>query len=575
MTTISMLGQELKIIKGIGQTPGDANSAEQSVEVLDLLAGAKGFSVEPGGWIPNLPQIKNSGLWADSSLTDGRTLVAAAAGNITENITLTSHAATLQGRYYWEKELMRFGRLCADFWQMFNQIEPVYLKWWAPDAPGPQYALLYKIEIAQRGDPFSGDTVQELTVSVEREPYWRGIAPGANPKLWTFEARHEHYTLADLDLSENSTRNLAADTLENRREWNTTTSAEISSNALDIPGTDIPGDVPALVCISMTQSIAETLGGYRVYLARSTKPTSMRVRTTNPVQSAIGTGATVPQFNILNAADGALGTDATLTADANAPAGNKSASGQRVTVSFATATMQDRVLFSISLNNETSIDANTFRGRYAVFMRARTSAAGTVNVQLLAQTSAGNDSYLLPAVTAQQGVGATPSWYLHYMGVLPIPFWQRAVVNRNGLGLNVTVREQSNLDFTLQIQAERTSGACSLYIADLILMPMDEFFCYVEGNGYPIIDNTGYFGHGVESHVGGYGTSNILFPDGFHNVELFTDSMQPVGQLPMLEPGVNNRLYYLAMSSAKGSPIAMNTNIKVNIVPRWSGVRDV
>ncbi len=559
MTIIANLGQELKIIKGIGQTPGDTLSAEQSVEVLDLLAGTKGFGVEPGGWIPNLPQIKNSGLWADSGLTDGRTLVAAASGNITENITITSHAATLLGRYYWEKELLRFGRLTADFWQTFNQIEPVYLKWWAPDAPGPQYALLYKIEIAQRGDPFSGDAVQELTVSIEREPYWRGIPPGANPKLWTFEFRHEKYTLSDLSLDSDA-RNLAFASIQNRREWNVAHTAELSKNYIDIPASDIPGDAPALVCAVIVPSAAEGLSIGKVNLARSTKPTSMVTR---------GSPATFPAYNTLNAGDGQTGIDGTFVNDANGPISNATLLGQRLTCNFGTdATMRIRLIFR---NNPlTHLDATVFRGRYALYLRARLSAAATVNMRM--EWGANNNLQIitLPSVVARVGIGATPSWYLHYMGILDIPGWQRSIVGADGLGLDVNGLT-TDWNLYVGLSAERTAGAGSLYVADLIMMPLDEALFAVDGlngtvTGPMIVDDTGYFAHGRPDIVATQVEATTL------NTNFIP---QPIGQELTLLPKINNRIYYLGVDPSKGSPIAMDTKIRINLIPRWSGVRDV
>jgi len=555
---------ELKIVKGIGPQAGDTASAERQIEFINLL-DSSGFSVEydgVSGWTPNVPQMKNNGLFADSAIADGARLLAAPVGNVTENLRLRLVGSAAE-RAAQMRALGAMTDSAHNFWETFWQIEPVYIKWHASAGAGPQYALVYDIQIASRNDPFGLLPFEDVSLVIVREPYWRGLAPGDNPKKWTIEFQRATYTAADLDLSDSSTGNLASDTLENRREWNTTTTAEVSSNVLDIPAANIPGDAPALACVTLSLSSAEGLLPDRVYLARSTKPLGLTIRD--------GSGVETSQFNIFNAGDGSTGIDSTIVADANAPASNKSASGQRVTVSFATnTTMIDRVAWTGSGLEESSLDANTFRGRYAIFLRARLSATGTVHARIQATSNAGNDPVILPSQTIQLGVGATPSWYLHYMGILDIPFWQRSVVAANGLGLQITTRANSTINFRLSVQADRTSGTSSLFISDLILMPFDESFCFIDGlqGSRPILDNTGYFGHGLDEHVGGY------FPNGIATIYNFINSLQLVGQSLTLVPGVSNRIYYLAMNSAKGSPIGMNSTIRVNLVTRWSGIRD-
>jgi hypothetical protein len=120
--------QELAIVKGVGKTPADTASAEQDPVVIDLLDVGSGISLDmDGGWEPNIPSLKSGGVWADSPISDGRTLLAGQNTNVTETIRLlvTSNNPMVYAAKF--AALQRMSQDCRFFWSTQYQIEPVYL----------------------------------------------------------------------------------------------------------------------------------------------------------------------------------------------------------------------------------------------------------------------------------------------------------------------------------------------------------------------------------------------------------------------------------------------------------------
>lgn len=579
--TISTLGQELKIICGIPRAQGDANSAEDALQVLDLLAGIKGFSVEPGGWVPNLPQLKSSSVWADSALSDGRILLTAPVGNVTENITLTSNAATLQGRYFWEKELARFSRLAADFWQSYNQINPIYLKWWAPDAPGPQYALLYKIEIAGRGDPFSGDAVQEIVISLEREPYWRGIAPGDNPKKWTFEFRKQAYALGDLDLFSGNMDLIYDTTIVNKHEWTATPgtpgaqNTPLSRNYVDIPAENVPGDAPAL--LELTCAMISNLAPIDFYVALSSKATALINHLGQTKAQAYNLNAGDALANagwaktIDNTGSGVISNDSNINAYVNRYAFG--GAGDSTTCEFGTT------------GSLIMLDRQLLRGQYMLFLRGSVSTGSSGDVTLsnltIYEEENSAEQYVAQVSYTNIPIKMQASFHpmLHYIGMLTLPLGQRQTRSLKGYGPQIREGTTGNLHFVLTFH-NKIAAARTVSWLDLVLVPVDEGINYVpqpagtsssNNPGRIIIDNSGYLAPNRTDSI-----ANVFLTN-----EVSGGVASEVRGAPIyLHPGMDQRLYfvfsvYLNAASPAASIPAYNINVRGNIVPRWSGVRDV
>lgn len=561
--------QMLKIVKGVGKTPGDDLSAEADPIVIDLLDSGSGISLDlTGGWEPNIPSLKNGGLWADSGVSDGRTLISGQNTNVVETIRLIVSSATTEVYAAKFAALQRMVQDCRAFLDEFGQIEPVYLAWWADDAPGPQYALIYNIDMDVVFED-SDDAQTTITLSIEREYGWRGIHPGGNPKQWTIESRGGVFNASNCGLLD-ATDNLITASLENVTEWSSNV-VQTLKNYLDIPGDLIPGDLPALVSV-VTSMNASGLHG-TLSISRSTKPTSLPARNV--------TVSTEYQYNDLTAAvvpAGSLGTDTSLATDTGgtlyAPA---SANRRRAEVSFATlATDAQRLGWGNSASRPL-IGINSFRGRYMAFLRARQNGGALGNI--LMSLLYGVNSATLTALTRttevsptlQAGAGDTTSWPITYMGVISLPPDQKAIVNADGKGLYVA--PQSDADFSIRLYARRVVAAGVLYVADLLLIPIDEASVIISALANTaeslVYDTTGYFRRGSSE---GYAmrTTQIAGTTKTNSIASLA------GDDLFLMPKTNNRLYFFGYSATNEShiPAADAFDVYVNIVPRWSGIRD-
>lgn len=535
--------KELMIVKGVDLVAGDNSSAEQKLIAIDLISSANGFSLD--SWSPNIPSLKANGVWADSSISDGRTLIAGQNTNVTETMTVNLTAAS--GLVFAAKfaALQRMIQDARAFWDSYYQIEPVYLRWWACGAPGPQFALIYNIDMDVEWDDGDQDAAR-LTLSIERYHKWFGVRPGGNPKEWTYYIRGTPFNANGAALT-SGTDHLVNTTIQNVREWNAAQSTLTSQNYLDIPAASIPGDMDALCFLSASTSASLD----RFYFGRSSKPDL-------PVS-----GVSRKPAYTLNAGDRAfLGADATTAADTGAPISTGSAVNTRGAVSFATTTT-DASRFLWSGGSRGLFDPSTMRGRFLVFARARLSAAGTVTLHMDITNSSGN-GVVGPTATLTDvgggGTGNTTEWASVYLGIFSIPFSEeRIVIGENGLGVNIST---NNVDYFVSLSAAKVSGTLSLYVADLIFIPIDECagMLVLAGGTSFLMDSTGHMAHGLPVDIA-------------HASSLA--GIEKRGAPLTLKPGVDNRIVvYGTFSALNHSVITTTYTIRLDIIPCWSGIRD-
>ncbi len=550
--------QELQIIKGVAKFPADPNSAEQGLTIFDLQ-NEQYFTLKRNGYQPNIPT--HEAVWGDSVLRDGRFPVTGRELNITETIRLTAKADSWQDLAGRLSVLNRLVQDCHDYHETEYQIEPVYLKWWAKGAPGEQYALLYKMDvIVNREDDDS--TMMDVRIELEREPFWRGLAPGANPILWHLRDRHADLSVSDLDLI-SGTDHLATATIQNRHEWDPPDNVNrLSQNFIDIPATSIPGDAPALMLVTFANGVTNDYNN--IYIGLSTKPTTL--------PRSDGSALALQQYNILNMADGTPSSSQAVAVDADGVLSNGSAVNKNIsqgTVLSATTTLT-RIQRFTGVTAE-MMDINMLRGNYAVFCRHNVGSGsdGDLKLQLRygtlqLQENDETDLFVLEA----EG-----NWQIAYLGLMTIPEQVRAIVSSDGLGIMTT--DATNVTVLIELFVRNTAGADrDLEMVDLILMPIDEGFVQLDDLGTTssnhnfMLGNTGYFSHGEILDVG-------YTQDAEGN---FANEIELRGRIPRLKPNTNNRLYFFWSQYDNDEEVSREEaemTPRINIIPRWRGIRDV
>jgi len=567
--------KQLQIIMGVGKTPTDNFSAENNPVVVNLLSDGDGISL--ADWSPNLPTIKNGGVWAESPITDGRQLLSAARGNVTESMTLILTSSENLGAMKLLDNLNNMAQNCSDFWQTQAQVDPVYLMWYVSCGAGPQYALLYNIDLA--ADYMDGPVPMiQVSAKLEREPYWRGIPPGANPKLWTFYVNSQkigaNKPLSSADLISGSD-SLINQTVSNKFEWvpagaglHTT---PLTQNYISIPGSLIPGDAPALVEISSNSPKTADL-----FVARSTKKFSGTAH-----DGILRAGAL--NFNAGDADSGL----ATKTAGVSGTAVRSN--GSAVTYYYGSWTRtgviaaQAVATWGNSTISTVQMDREYLKGSFAIFCRCQnTSAAPTladmsVSLLIKEQENVGSFEYsnslTLPAAAVPIDINGRQ---LVYLGSVTFPFSSRSTVSTLGYGIELQ-ESANNYQIQLLVAVNVATANRIFEFMDVIFMPIDECMAQVTmtyqnpgATGHIVIDSTGYISHGnVDQVANSYITRQ----------KSGSVAQEVRGQAITLVPKKDQRLYFLN-DEFNAAPVRQSfsnddMDVRINIVPRWAGIRDV
>lgn len=547
----------LKIVKGVQKTPSDTTSAEVGLDSIDLL-DTSGFSCDE--YDIKMPALKSSAVYADSPLSDGRTLISGALGNVTETIRLQLTAGTIIQMAAMLSKLGRFKQDCNDFWDSGYQLEPVYIKHQIDGESGPRYARLFDIDIDIDTPLDPSEAKRTVTLSIEREDGWLGLSPGDNPKRWAVEIVHgQDYSTANSNLdvpqSIDSQFNLVyANNLVNRTEYPTSSKQSYTTkNFVDIPAALVPGDLPALACVYFNVGSSAPPGNHIVFVSRKSTNSDHIVPSVDVFLQSM----------MLNGCDMTLGTNMTVAADTGAPL-SQSVGARRRAV-FTPADNNDAIRLTVS--NRTLLN---HRGRYAVFCRCRQAAgaAGDISMYLAYGSAApfGHRATTVPVTpTLQAGTGNTTYWPVTYMGVIETPLNAPISTFLAGTGAIYSTN-----DWYFQLAARRTAGTTALlYVADFVLIPVDEPSMQVISTNTAtgmdaVIDNSGYFQHG----------RNDVFVDAVGGAAIL-NAAEGRGQAIYLLPGVDQRLYFFSMFSDNTSDLINDAfSVGVNIVPRWSGLRD-
>lgn len=562
----------LELVIGVPRAPADPYTNEPELEVINLL-NISGFAVETDGWVPQLPSIKGGGLWADSALSAGRQLIAGEVGNVVETMTLVSSGASLVTYLYLKSRLLQFAQRAKAFHTDWNEMQPCYLKWQAPGSQIPQYAVIYSIDVAVEDDAFDGDNLDTVVITLEREPAWRmGVPPGGNPIEWTYFSRDVQrgsgYQYDDMILD--SANSLVTRVIQNRQEWaynaGNPVTTPISQNYIDISAAQVPGDAPALVCVTTKFTTTPTVFARRLLVWHSSK------KLTGIDQDA---GLPLAASYIINANDMTggfppgvfsfvAGTAANAVFDAAAVPARRFA---RFT--FAAAG---------SGRIETSQRRQLLRGRMAVFVRAR-MAAGTLGdvmmqVQFSERATGGTPEIALPLFN----VPVSTEYRLLYGGEITIPFQAKAHIGLNGRGIYNRQPSVAAVELDIRIAVVNIPAAArTVELLDLILVPYDEAYAELKANSAAgtdetfILDNTGYVGRAESRDVA------VRAANSTYGINSPYTSLELQGNAPMLLPRTDQRLYFLCTEGGTGvadsfSAPDTDMTVRLNIVPRCYGV---
>ena len=263
---------QLRLIRGLTPARGDENTAEGIKQIISLTATKNNpWSLSTANfWIPGIPQNK-SGIWNDFKQGEGRLLLAVGKQNVKETINLnliTSNIAELSQAI---RDMQRFIHQAQLFWTSEHQIDPSYIEFYATDAPGPQYALIYTMDLAvsQPGPDDAQQVTRDVVITIEREPFWIPIPPGANPKIYTRRVLGDRegidYTWSEYSHSSQSANYsgyavsdapaLIEKTIQNRFEPDDSTWTAFNAlNYVTINAADIAGDADALLLLVIDRS---------------------------------------------------------------------------------------------------------------------------------------------------------------------------------------------------------------------------------------------------------------------------------------------------------------------------------
>lgn len=516
---------DIQALELIYEYPVPAIGTTEPVEVIDLLGGVIQLAVEGAvsGWTPAYAALKNSGIWNDSPLLDGRQLTAAASGNVTESLSCVAtgtHAARASaiGR------LMRFAQAARDFHTEDAAYRPVYIRYWAVGAPAEQYALVYNIDVDVQQDPFGAADSNPVTLTIEREPFWRAIKPLADPREYTKQVTG---TLG----------HLVTATVSNFDERNSDVPVS-RVNYIDIPATSVKGTAPALCQITTATASAAIK---RVWVARDTIG---------------GRGFNAPDTRHRNTM---TGSDAVLRGGG---VGSIVANATGLHSTFSSAGFARSVLrMTLGATYTSAKDAywgNIPAGahKFLAFVRGRlvSGSYSTLKTELRVLRSTGGS-------TPQQTVATLPFTLTSNYGAV-----YAGIVDYSAYKQHVYDGTQYRYSVQVEVFASTTGGAATFDIWDVVFIPIDEYAISADNIKVQyafIADGTGHVSGGTQA---GFIQSYVS--------AVVSDIVQARGQMLELEPNQNNRLYFMfEMDSTVATP-TQDFTVNVNIVPRWHGVRD-
>lgn len=153
---------------------------------VSLLGGESGFNMIDPYWNPNIAQFKGGGSYADSPLADGRRLVNSQYDNVIETIAVSVTGADQALAKQSLDKLIKLGRQASDYWTKPYEYNPVWIEVRFPCSDcKSSYSQIVDLRISNLTNPFGQPftslfdqpTMEDLTIIIEREPFWKLTQP--------------------------------------------------------------------------------------------------------------------------------------------------------------------------------------------------------------------------------------------------------------------------------------------------------------------------------------------------------------------------------------------------------------
>lgn len=151
---------------------------------VDLISSNKPTGFCLNEWSPRITEPKQGGVWADSSLVDGRKPVLSVAGNVVEQIDLAVKALNTDELAIICRQLHFLLEQAKSYWINTSEHSIVYLIAQRTDETNSRYAAVYWYTTPENGDwvDFWSDmeraSFPEFSLLMERTPAWSDQIPG-------------------------------------------------------------------------------------------------------------------------------------------------------------------------------------------------------------------------------------------------------------------------------------------------------------------------------------------------------------------------------------------------------------
>lgn len=497
---------------------------------VDLLGTGLTLKTLSGAdqWVMGYPTIKNGGVWSDPAAADGRKLIQGRAANVRETFELTLSANQAAARYAHISRLNEIGRIARAYWSESSEQRPVYLELQTANGLASQFSTVFDIQVAVNGSPYETGDPMDVTLVIEREPFWRVVPPGFSGGSISGSPYVVYSTSGNVaGYDERGTANV---------------------NWIDIAAANIPGDMEALTEINVYYFGGVSLpgGSWPIMVSRSTQrdlnPSNNVVR---PVAEDYQSGP--PRLrNTLNAGDAGFSGSWGIVAGAAGLLSNGSTVNRYVARHNTAAVAVDHFL-------SWNMRAELYARRFAVFVRGNlvTGATGSVNIRLDAiQNGSASLIARTPTVTPPPGFSTT------YLGILDLS-------NAGMAFRNFGYMNASGVIYMRLFLNKPAAVLTDFHVLDVVLMPIDEPNVLVTPPNYAemlAIDS---------AHVR-YGP-RVDFAAQWGGSTIGGNTFPYRGGPLTLVPNVNNRLYFLPLWAAEN--VLARYQVAVYVYPRWQGLR--